>query len=293
MEVFFILVVLTMHLLQSISSKSASLGLTSIKKSALFVTYRALISAIIAALFIMIFQQSFIPTQNALIFGILGAVGISINFLFTLLAMKKGAVSFVQILSQASNIIILIYSWTILNEPFKWLQLLGFILIIGSSILIIIYNRNTKGETSVSTVVFAIIAMLSNGLVGISQKALSAFDSSDSFASFNLLMFGFSFIILFFITISFKDKSNEKISLKVEKKLIFPLIILGVSVFFISQFMTMLSITVPAAILFPLISGLVTIIVAIASAIIFKERITRLSVLAILFTILGLFMLQI
>lgn len=193
-----------------------------------------------------------------------------------ILAVKDGSVSVCSLIYASCFMIPTVFSALYFDESFSALRVVGILLILAS-ILSVSYKgggiEKGKGGT-----VFAILAMLCAGSVGIIQKLFGSIYGTVSINEFLFLSFLFMLIIsatgLLVSRLLKKDGEGKE---RYKKGGAVALLALSASVVFANKLNIILAAAIPGLIFFPVINGGTIIASTILSRYIFKERLSTLA----------------
>jgi len=141
-----------------------------------------------------------------------------------------------------------------------------------------------RSKPSFSSFLLLVVCGAFNGITDFSQKWYIYFQPTGSVGIFNFYTYLFAVLVLFisFIIADKKEKTqNDGKSLKV----FLVICIMAMCLFGYSYFKTMAAKFVPAAVLYPLTSGVAIVLSAVMAAIFFKEKITPKCIVGIVFAL--------
>ena len=196
-----------------------------------------------------------------------------------LLCIQRGAFMLVSVAQMFGVIVTLILSFVVFRESVTPRQLLGVGLLTVAVLCMISYSAKIKGKLTVTSVLLLLTCGVSSGLLDFSQKLFTAFSQS-SVSTLNLLTYvaGAVFLILCFAV----SKPQADLDCKVLLKETFvALVLMSVCLFANSYFKAFATKFLTAAQIYPVYQSIGLILSATMSAVFFKERLTRRSVLGI------------
>lgn len=183
-----------------------------------------------------------------------------------------------------------IFGLIFLNETFSWLRMAGLVIIFSGVVL-----ANLNGEkTNVRMILLCVAVFILNGCTSITSKLHQINDVYYSVNTSQFLMFTgiIKFVIagvLFLITK--KEPLEQSTEIK-HKKLISVLItVLSAVVSGISGLLQLLgAITIPATVLYPIITGGTIVFSTLAGVIIFKDKLSIKIIISVVLCFAGTFM---
>ena len=227
-------------------------------------------------------------SYNALIYGTFFAVSCIITAIFGLLAINCGPVALGSLFSSYSLLMPTFYGLIFLKDPIGKGFFIGLLFLLLSIYFI---NKKSQKEESVKFTVkwliFVIIGAVGNGFCSISQKA-GQLTGTDTNA---MMITAYIICVIFFTAAGFVKE--RKLKVKTELKLSFMPVICGICNGLVNIFVIVLNKSVPAAVLFPLISCGGLIVTFITSYIAFKEKFSKIQILGFVLGVISIVMLNI
>lgn len=193
-------------------------------------------------------------------------------------AVKDGPVSICSMIYAFCFLVPTIIMALYFNEKIELSWVVG-ILFMLASVALVVFKGETKNGTSKRYLIYILGAMISAGMVGMLQKFFGHIYGQDHFDEFIFISFLFMLVYSVFgrIVISSKGSKSE-----VDTRFYFICILLALSNIVASRLNLYLSIALPATVFFPSINGATVFLSAIASALIFKERLSSLGWIGII-----------
>ncbi len=238
--------------------------------------------ALVFPLCFLAFSPSF-NLANPWWLSFIGAACILGSQVFIMKSVELGSVAISSLFINGNFIIPTIWGAVYYSERVHFLQIIGIALILVSFALGV--EKEDGKKFNVKWLVYTLLAMLSTGMLGISQKIFSkeyaAIYSLDAFLAVSFMMIvGMSFISYLLCVAKRKRDKNTVVAKsngtdKVGKLVFILTIALGVILGYHNRFCTYLSGELPSALYFPIINGGVIVLVAIVSAILFKEKLNK------------------
>ncbi len=228
--------------------------------------FMLVISAIL--FFIPQIGNEFKVNIELLVYSFCFAVTYFCAVVFTILAIKEGALSLTSLFSSYSLIIPTMYGALFLYEEFGITKKVGVVILLIS--LFFIGNIKTGERVSKKWVLYVVLLFLGNGLCSLVQRLYQIKSNGENKAEFMiiaLVMIAFAMVVLVLIT---------------EKRVSLPKMKNG-GVFAIScglangavNMLTMIMAKYPATIVYPTISAGGIVLTFILSKFIFKEKLSR------------------
>ena len=231
------------------------------------------VATLIAGLFFLIMGiGSFSYQGEMLVYSLLFAVSYAMATVCSFFAIANGPLSLTSLVSQYSLIIPTFYGLLFLDEKVgKWL-VIGLVLLFASILLINV----TKGGEKITLkwAIFASLAFLGNGMCSTVQKAQQiAFDGAGKNEFMSIALFIATVGMLIFVAIWEKKEAAVNV-----KKGIGWIALCGIANAVVNLFVMILSNSIPASIMFPLISAGGIIMSALVSIFVYKEKLTPLQI---------------
>lgn len=260
-----------------------------IKKSIIGMEKTMLVNAIsflVALIFpicFLIFSPSF-SLDNPWWLSLMSAACILVSQVCIMKSVELGSVAISSLFINGNFIIPTIWGAVYYNEPVHYLQVIGIALILVSFILGV--EKEEGKKFNVKWLIYTLLAMIASGLLGIVQKIFgkeyATTYSLDAFLTVSFMMIVAMSFIAYLVCVA--KRKTEKTNMAVEKtntengigKFVLILtVILGIILGYHNRFCTQLSGILPSALYFPIINGGVIVLVAIVSAILFKEKLNK------------------
>lgn len=297
MIIFYFLVAILFNVVQGIVNKTASIRLKSSKDYTLLILYRMMVSFFISVV-VSLFSLNAYCAVNGRMFLYAGlfAGSFILNIYCNLYAVQRGTIVLYNVFNLSGMFLPCVYSWLFLDEPFGPWKLGGILLLLIGMAVSCLYNSCQMGKLRFGTLVCCILGCLSNGAVMTVQKVFAVYEIGQSVTVFNAVAFGICTLIMLFIALALyiaRHKSELSPQPFAYGSLWLPILVLGGTVFILSQTMTILAGMVNASLLYPTVTGCALAVLAVVSAFIFKEKLRISSFVSIGFTIAGIVFLNI
>lgn len=248
-------------------------------------TFTAMLS-LTAFVFFLVTGKGFVWNTAYLPYSIGFAVSYIFAGVFTVLAISEGSVSLTTLVLKYSLVLPTLYG-IILGEPISVFLILGISLLLISMFLI---NKPVKGERfSIKWLIFALLALLGNGMCTITQKMHQQVHNNEFKNEFMLVALSVSFIVSMFLAVL-----NERRFIKSYIKVgIIPALLCGLMNGAVNLFVMILNNLIPASVMFPLISAGGIMVVYILSKIFYKEKLSKLQFIGLIVGIISVVFLSV
>lgn len=230
-------------------------------------TFTAMLS-LTAFVFFLVTGKGFVWNTAYLPYSIGFAISYIFAGVFTVLAISEGSVSLTTLVLKYSLVLPTLYG-IILGEPISVFLILGISLLLVSMFLI---NKPVKGERfSIKWLIFALLALLGNGMCTITQKMHQQVHNNEFKNEFMLVALIISFIVSMLIAL-FTERRFIKCYIKVGT---IPALLCGLMNGAVNLFVMMLNKLIPASVMFPLISAGGIVVAYVISKILYKEKLSK------------------
>lgn len=260
-------------------------------KSYLFYSLILNVSMLIMFLVINNFNLHF--SLYSVLMALLLVIGV-LNTLLVVVAVKFGKMAVFSSYNMLGAIILpFIFGIFALKEEVTLYKILGICLLVLSLVLPALKQSSKGQKTSVKFLILCLLSFAINGLVSIISKAHQINDKAIPTNDFLVWTYLFSsiFVAAIFFGYSLKHKNTPIFAEKNNAKswvLIISLIALIAIISGVGYLVQLqVAVTVPASILFPLLSGLSIILTAISGKLFFKESITKFDIMCLFLTLSG------
>lgn len=228
-----------------------------------------------------------------ILLGVINAVILYGYDAFIIKASSTGPYSILMTFSLTGGIVVpAIVSWLFFNVPFSWVQLISILIIFGSVLMISQKEEDTdnREEHKKHRTFFLIICTLlglANGMYGVllnTQQELTGVGEKEEMVAVTFLGAAFISLIQLFV----KEKRNAIHAFKQTKKsLIFLLLTAAVSALAINALVIALD-GIDTTLVYTFDNAGVLLLSAIASAIFFKEKLSKLNIVGCIIMSIGL-----
>ncbi|MBO5453263.1 MAG: EamA family transporter [Clostridia bacterium] len=200
-------------------------------------------------------------------------------------AVRSGAYTMIEVSLTLGTIIPLVVCSVLFDEQVKFLQWIGFVVLVIAVFIMSSYNKSVVGKTTVFGNFVLVAAGICNGMADLSQKLFVRLkpDGINSVFNFYSYIVSFLVILIMFLTQKEKQKSLEK-----TKGIAIYVIIMAVGLFVNSFFKVKAAGLIDAAKLYPLNQGAALLISAVMASVAFKEKITVKSAVGLVLAFIAL-----
>lgn len=167
----------------------------------------------------------------------------------------------------------------IYGESVRIAQWIGFILLFTAVYIMCSYNNDIKTKMTPSSFLILLLCGVANGLCDFSQKLFTRELPTESISAYSFYSYVFATVFLALAMIFIKPKNGEKLCNV--KSFIGYVIVMALTMFLNTYFKTKAGLGLSAVQIYPVVQGAALIISALMSAVFFKERITKKSVVGI------------
>lgn len=217
-------------------------------------------------------KSAFILDAEAIIYGVLAGISMSVFMVTWLLAVRHGAFMLISVAQMFGVVITLLCNFVIFRETILPRQFIAVGILILAVLIMASYSATIKGKLSGSAILLLVLCGTSSGIYDFSLKLFTHF-SSGSISTLNLITYLISAIglLLLFAIPSETDRFDTK---KMFKQTLWAIIIMSVCLFVNSYFKAMANNYLPAAQIYPIYQAGGLILSALMSSLFFKEKIT-------------------
>lgn len=214
----------------------------------------------------------------------LSGVSNAANVVSWVFAVKRGAYMLTDVFCTIGIIIPLVLGAVFFEETVKFIQWIGFAILIVAVMTMCSYNNSVKTKLTIGSLGLLALNGASNGFVLFSQKLFVKYAPDASITVFNFYTYLFAAVTLGICYLIFGTKRNE-VEEKFElKSVVLYVVIMAICLFASAYFMTSAAQYLDSAQLYPVMTGASLVASSVMAAIFFKERIKIKSVIGIALT---------
>ena len=183
----------------------------------------------------------------------------------------------------------LLVSYFYYNEKLSTYRIIGIILTIAT--IICVTDGKSGNKTNKKWLIFTVLAALSNGAIGITQKifnaSIYAVEREAFISSSYILAFCLTLVIYFVICLSNKKKEERKTA-KINAKIFIYIALVG-GILAVFQWINNYALTIiDGTFFFPVYSGGSIILSSLVGVIIFKDKLTKKQLIGIILGVMSI-----
>lgn len=203
------------------------------------------------------------------------------------LAMKTDAYMLVSACGSGSFIIPCIFGLFLLNERFTLFKFISFAMMIVALYFLLRYHVSIKGKIQKLQIFLLALILVSQGLNQTMQKLYAHYIPDKGANAYMLYSFMFTTVLLFLFQGFFKapPDTEQRHLIKGNMKYV---ILMTLGLFGSSYFQTLAAARVEAILLYPMVNALSLIAGSILASLFYKERMSRDSIIGIVFVLAAL-----
>ncbi len=267
MKYFLLILSLFLSVGKNVTSKSAGARLSTFSSLLNLNLITGVLALIVYSLFGISLDGFSDPIY--LLLGTLYALFAVVSTILNIIAMKYGPIAFCSLIYCSGFIITTVYCAIAFDEPITLLSGSGMVLLVLAIAAVVYRKGDPEKNTSYKFLFFSIPAMICSGALGIVQK-LFAFKYGDGeINSYLFLSFGLVFVISLIIRLFYKPGDLSGIK---GKDFIIPATAYSLIYVTLNKMNLYLSGVIDGVVLFPFLNGGAIALTAIASFLIFKEK---------------------
>ena len=282
-------IILLFRIVQALFSKRASNEVRNITMMVGDSAFRNTISSVLGLALIIVAGNGFKVDFRTVLIAVFSGLCLFVSGCCSTYAMKSGTVSLNSMFGTAGMIIPIIAGAVLFGQPIAVMQIFGLGLFFLSAYLLIGASKTVYSNFSYKTVLLLVGSMVSNGGTMFAQQMFTHYVSEGDISVFSFISFGVIAVLagIVYSVMSSKNKSAPY-ETRLPKALIICGVALAIAVFVINQLATACTVLVSPVILFTFINGGGTIIFTVVAALVYKEKLSRKTVLGVLVGIASL-----
>ena len=289
MGYFFILLSVFANAVKGYCSKQISNAIVKARDAIHLNLIRNALCCVISALFFLLKKENNLLVFTSAEFWIcLVSGGAMAAFVVCwTLAVKTNAYMLVSACASGSFIVPCIFGLFLLNERFTFFKFLSFAAIIVALYFLLRYNFSVKGKLRKKQILLLALVLLSQGLNQTMQKLYVHYITYKGASGYTLYSFVFTTVLLFLVKGLFRESpgAEKRQLIKGNMKYI---VLMTLGLFGTSYFHTLAAASVDAIILYPMVNALSLIAGSVMASLFFKERISRDSIMGVIFVLAAL-----
>lgn len=228
-------------------------------------------------------------------FGIymLSAVGMTVFCVCWMYAYRTEAYIFLNIFTMLGTIITCILGFIFYDEPIRWNQWLGMVILLGAVMIMSKYNRELKGKFTLKGILILILGCTGSAVADFSQKVYMA-EVGESAAVYNFYGYGFGFVMLAIAMIVMNLLGDKTVLTPAvtSKKNVFIYFAMSACLFLNTTTKTLAAGLLSTAQIYPVLQGANLIVSILMAHILFHERINWKSIAGICCAFAGLMVMR-
>ena len=316
MPALLITIIVLMRVVQNIFSKQNSKYVP--KNSVAFLKYFAFyigcasIPGLISVIISLVNGTSVLFFGKTLLFASIAGTALAVSCLCAFYALSIGTMAINSLFAAAGLLVPTIAGMFLYGEYLTVWQYVGIVIFFFGAYFLAGNSKIVFGKFTFKTLMLFVLVLLMNGVTMLSQTMFAREVPKGNVSLFSLLMFFCAFVIflgflVIFSVLTHKNKGEAKENfnpefvfvptknddLKLKPKVFWGAIVLSIAVFIVNQVTTSLASSIDPAILFSITCGSDTIISAIVGTIIYKEKLTKETVLGIILGLGSLIMIKV
>jgi len=241
-------------------------------------TFSALVPLFALLFFIIPLNGRFDYSLTTFWFSLGFATTYVIGVIGTFLAISTGPLSLSSLIIAYSLIVPACYGLIFLNEPISTLLIVGIVLLLISLFLINVEKKGEKKEITLKWTFYAFLGFIGNGGCSTVQKLQPLYCDGKHKNEFMIVALLISTIVMFIPAII-----KERQSIKENFVKGFPFhIICGIANGAVNYLVILLSVTMAASLMFPLISAGGIVLTVLISIFVYKEKLSREQIIGVI-----------
>jgi len=293
----FAFLALAAALAKAYCSKKSSIYVTDIRGNTFSNGIRMVFCIAIGIGFVLTEGGSFAVDAGTLAIAVLAGVSSAVHITTWLAATRRGALMLLNIFYLSGVLVPLLLCYFLYNEPIRPVQWAGLAVLMAAVYFMCSYNKSLGGRLTWSSLLILIVCAFTAGMMDFTQKMFLYHAPSGSISVFNFYTYVFSAVTLMGIYLCSKWKeTGGKLTFAGEKQLLRDImvyiVVMAVCMFANSWCKTKAAMYLTSAELYPLYQGASLILLAVMSAVFFREKITLRSAIGIALAFAALIMMN-
>ncbi len=244
----------------------------------------------LVSLLLEMLNADFVLDWNALLYGTLSGVFMSVFLVTWMLAVRCGAFMLVSVAQMFGVVVAVVCSFLVFRETVLPRQLAAIAILVVSVLIMVSYSTSIKGSLGSKAIILLVLCGVSSGLYDFSLKLFTHYSAS-SISVLNLITYAVSAIGLGLLSgFSCKSESFDKKALL--KQTICSVIIMSVCLFLNSYFKALSTNYLTATVIYPVNQAGGLILSALMSALFFKEKITVRCIIGVILAFVAILLIK-
>lgn len=294
MGYLFLLLALAAGLTKGFCGKSVSRDMETFKECAFINLLRLFFCAAVGAVLLTVRggAAAFALTVEAVPIYLLAAFSMSVFCVCWMYAYRMQAYIFLNVFTMLGSIVTCIMDAVIYGTHIRLTQWCGIVILLAAVYIMSLYNKDIKGKLTLKGVLILVIGCLGSAFADFSQK-MYVKNIGKSADTFNFYMYAFGTAMLLVLYLISHIGKPPKLSAKLyDKKHIGIYFAIAFFLYLNSMTKTMAAQTLTSAQLYPVLQGANLIMSALMAHILFKEKITKKSIVGMATAFAGIILLN-
>jgi len=250
-----------------------------------FLSVKSIAGALLCLALIFIIQKPFNLSAGPFAFAVAGGAALVMTQILVMKAFKDIDVSIVMIFLSGAAILPSLMGPLIFDESINLVKAVGLVLFMVSLYLITVCGKKSETPITFKHVLLLIVTVISNGSIMIIQKIPSKFFPKINMISFAFIMFSTAAVVFALVYICLYRKFAEKNQIK--STCTFG-VLSGLCVSGNNLLSIILSVSISAVFMFPVVSIGVIFINLIVGKIVFHERLSTLKIIGAVIAVIAI-----
>lgn len=215
------------------------------------------------------------PSMYTVFLGLVFGIFTTLDNVFKMRALECGPMSYTSFITYSSMIIPAFSGWAIFGEKISVIKFIGVFLMLVAIYLSVCGQNNSGKKTNFRWLIFALISMLSSGMIGVLQKIHQNSYHRNELMYFLLVSFAFASALSFIMFVIDKRRSHASASIiSAGKKVTLICASCGCFIAFSNVTNFYLSGVMNSIFFFPVVNGGVLILVMLVSFLFLHEKLS-------------------
>lgn len=253
--------------------------------------YSFTMGTILIALFFFVLTSGgkFEFSTSYIWYSVLFAISTSVTLIFTLMAINEGPLSLSSLITQYSLLIPTAYGLLVLGEPIGTTLIIGVIFLLVSLVLINIEKKGEEKKITLKWGIYIFLAFVSNGACSTVQKVQQLECSGQYKNEFMIIAYAVSVVALAIFMLRFERKQ----CIQNLKQGLGQIVVRGLGLAVVNFLVMVLSNTMEASVMFPIISAGGIVMTFLVSLFLYKEKLSLLQYIGLMLGIVSIIFLNI
>lgn len=232
--------------------------------------------------------KGLLPDGKALLVYAISGISTSVFVVTWLVAVRTSAYVLMNVFLMLGVVVPMSLGSLCYGETIHWNQWVGLLVLLIATLILCSYNNGIKEKLTAKGFAVLLICGIANGITGFSQKMFQK-EAIDAAASvFNFYTYVISALSLALVLLFVRRPAGEQGKPLAVRGVLGYVVVMAVSLFLNSYFMTLAAAGIPSAQLYPLDRGVSIILSGLMSAVFFKEKLTGKAITGLVLAFIGL-----